>query len=59
MKRDIIVPTRLSKQEHEYLKRLAGRDGQTIAAWIRAQIHKEARRHGIAEETENASIDNG
>jgi len=47
MERENIVHFRANENEKQLLKRLAERDGQTISSWLRAQIHKEARRYGI------------
>lgn len=47
MERENIIPFRVNNKEKVLLKRLAERDGLTVSSWLRAQIHKEARRYGL------------
>ena len=59
MERENILTFRLNDKEKQLIKRLAERDGLTVSSWIRAQVHKEARRYNITEEKADAdSIDN-
>ena len=58
MERENIVHFRANENEKQLLKRLAERDGQTISSWLRAQIHKEARRYGIDRKEEKDNADN-